>query len=176
MYLYQPAEERGQHHVQLMGSGPVMSWVLDACAILKDKYNVSADVWSVTSYQQLRFDALEADRWNRLHPEDEQKTPLISKILNGVEGPFIAASDYVKALSDMIREWIPGNLTSLGTEGYGMSDTREELRRHFEIDKEMIVIATLDALRKEGKVEAKVVASAIKDLGVDPEKLDPLFI
>lgn len=176
MYLYEPAEKKAKLHVQLMGSGPIMSRVLEARDILQDKYGVSADVWSVTSYGQLRNNALEADRWNRLHPEDEPKVPVIRTTLEGVEGPFVAASDYMKALPDLIREWMPGNLTSLGTEGYGMSDTREELRRHFEIDKEMIVVATLDALRKEGKVEAKVVAEAIKDLGVDPDKLDPLHV
>ncbi len=174
MYLYDEADKKETNHVQLLGSGPIMWRVLEARQILAEKYGVSADVWSVTSYQQLRFDALEVDRYNRLHPESEQKVSKIAQILDGVEGPFIAASDYVKALSDLIREWIPGNLTSMGTEGYGMSDTREELRRHFEIDKEMIVIGVLDALRKEGKVQPGVVAQAIKDLGVDPEKLDPL--
>jgi pyruvate dehydrogenase E1 component len=130
----------------------------------------------VTSYQQLRFNALEADRWNRLHPEEEQRTPVLTSILEGVEGPFIAASDFMKALPDLIREWIPGRLTSMGTEGFGMSDTREELRRHFEIDREMITIGVLDALRKEGKVSAQVVAEAIEELGVDPEKIEPLSI
>src|SRR5690606_12529901 len=133
-------------------------------------------VWSVTSYQQLRFNALEADRWNRLHPEEEQRIPVVSSILEGSEGPFIAASDFMKALPDLIREWIPGRLTSMGTEGYGMSDTREELRRHFEIDCEMITIGVLDALRKEGNVSAKVLAQAIDELGVDPEKIEPLSI
>ena len=176
IYLYDEAEKKEKNHVQLLGSGPIMWRVLEAREILREKYNVSADVWSVTSYQQLRFDALEADRYNRLHPEAEQKVPVITQKLQSSEGPFIAASDYVKALSDLVREWIPGKLTSLGTEGYGMSDTREELRRHFEIDKEMIVVGVLDALRKEGKVSAQVVAGAIKDLGVDPDKLDPLHI
>jgi len=176
MYLYDAEENPLKNHVQLMGSGPIMWRVLEAREILREKYKVSADVWSVTSYQQLRFDALEADRYNRLHPDADQKVPLLRKKLEGVEGPFIAASDYVKALPDLIREWMPGPLTSLGTEGYGMSDTREELRRHFEIDKEMIVIGVLDALRKEGKVSAKVVSSAIADLGVNPDKLDPLSI
>ena len=162
--------------MQLLGSGPIMNQVLTARDILAEKYGVTADVWSVTSYQQLRFDALEADRWNRLHPEEEQKVPFITQSLEGAQGPFIAASDFVKALPDLVREWVPGKLTSMGAEGYGMSDTREMLRRHFEIDAEMIVIGVLDALRKEGRVEAKVVAQAIRDLGVDAEKLDPLHV
>jgi pyruvate dehydrogenase E1 component len=176
MYLYEAAEKREKNHVQLFGSGPIMLRVLEARELLKEKYGVSADVWSVTSYQQLRFNALEADRYNRLHPEGEPRVPVICEILSGAEGPFIAASDYMKALPDLVREWIPGRLTSLGTEGFGMSDTREELRRHFEIDREMITIGVLDALRKEGKVSAKIVAQAIQELGVDPEKIEPLSI
>jgi len=176
IYLYQSADNKLSHHVQLFGSGPIMGRVLEARDLLAEKYGVSADVWSVTSYGELRNDALECDRWNRLHPEADPRTPRISQALAGVEGPFIAASDYVKALPDLLREWIPGRLTSLGTEGYGMSDTREQLRRHFEIDCETITIAVLDTLRKEGKVAASVVAQAIKDLGVDADKLDPLHV
>lgn len=176
IYRYSQAQKKQDKHVQLFGSGPIMNRVLEARELLAEKYGVSADVWSVTSYQQLRYDALECDRYNRLHPESAPRVPFLTKALEGAEGPFIAASDYVKALPDMVREWIPGQLTSLGTEGFGMSDTREALRRHFEIDRESIVIAALDALRKQGKVSAQLVAQAIKDLGVDPEKLEPLRI
>jgi len=176
IYRYSEAAEKQAKHVQLLGSGPIMNRVLEARDLLAEKYGVSADVWSVTSYQQLRYDALECDRHNRLHPEAEPRVPFLTSALQGAEGPFIAASDYVKALPDMVREWVPGQLTSLGTEGFGMSDTREALRRHFEIDKESIVIAALDALRKQGKVDGKVVAQAIQDLGVDPDKLDPLHV
>jgi pyruvate dehydrogenase E1 component len=176
IYRYAQVDEKKSHHVQLMGSGPIMNRVLEARQILAEKYDVSSDVWSVTSYQQLRFDALSCDRHNRLHPEEEARVPYLTAALADAEGPFIAASDYVKALPDLVREWIPGYLTSMGSEGYGMSDTREVLRRHFEIDKEMIVIGVLDALRKEGKIEASVLAQAITDLGVDPNKVDPLSI
>ncbi len=176
IYLFQPALERKALHVQLLGSGPIMNRVLEARDLLAERYGVSADVWSVTSYQQLRFDALEADRYNRMHPEAEQRVPYITQTLSGVTGPFIAASDYVKALPDLVRQWIPGRLVSLGTEGYGMSDTRETLRRHFEIDRETIAIGVLDALYREGKLDAKKVSRAIVDLGVDPDKLDPLHV
>jgi len=176
IYLYEPAAERKALHVQLFGSGPIMNRVLEARDLLAERFGVSADVWSVTSYQQLRFDALEAERYNRLHPEAEQRVPYITQVLSGVQGPFIAASDYVKALSDLLREWIPGRLVSMGTEGYGMSDTREALRRHFEIDRETIVLGALDALYRDGKIDAKKVSRAIVDLGVDPEKLDPLHV
>jgi pyruvate dehydrogenase E1 component len=174
MYLYSQAEQRKKLHVQLLGSGPIMGRVLEARDLLLEKFDVSADVWSVTSYGELRNDALKAERWNRLHPEQEPRTPKVSQILEGVEGPFIAASDYMKALPDLLREWIPGRLTALGTEGYGMSDTREALRRHFEIDREMITVAALDSLRREGKLKAAVVSKAIAELGVDPEKNEPL--
>lgn len=176
IYLFQAAAEKKPLHVQLLGSGPIMNRVLEARDLLAERYGVSADVWSVTSYQQLRFDALEADRYNRLHPEAEQRVPYLAQALSGVSGPFIAASDYVKALPDLVRQWVPGRLVALGTEGYGMSDTREALRRHFEIDRETITIAVLDALYREGKLDAKTVSRAIADLGVDPDKLDPLHV
>jgi pyruvate dehydrogenase E1 component len=131
-------------------------------------------VWSVTSYQQLRNDALRCERYNRLHPEAEARVPFIEKTLSGVDGPFIAASDYMKALPDMLSRWLPGRLVSMGTEGYGMSDTREELRRHFEIDEQCITIGALDALRQEGQVSAAELSKAISELGVDPDKMDPL--
>ncbi len=176
LYQYNKAAKKEQLHVQLFGSGPIMYRVLEAQALLAEKYGVSSDVWSVTSYQQLRNEALECDRWNRLHPESEARVPFVTRTLKSAEGPVVAASDFMKALPDSIREWVPTQLTSLGTEGFGMSDTREALRRHFEIDKESIAIAALDALRKQGKVDAKLVAQAIKDLGVDPDKIDPLHI
>jgi len=176
MYLYSEAEKKEANHVQLLGSGPIMGRVLEARDLLKERFGVSADVWSVTSYGELRNDALKCDRWNRLHPEETPKVAKIAQILDGAEGPFIAASDFMKALPDLLREWIPGNLTSMGTEGYGMSDTREQLRRHFEIDREMIALGVLDALRKEGKIDGKTVAGAIEELGVDADKLDPLDV
>ncbi|OQX68882.1 MAG: pyruvate dehydrogenase (acetyl-transferring), homodimeric type [Sorangiineae bacterium NIC37A_2] len=162
-------------HVELLGSGPLLFRAIEAREILK-KYGVSANIWSVTSYHELRNDALSADRWNRLHPLSEGRVPFLKQALDGVTGPFIAVSDYMKALPDLVREWLPGPLTSLGTEGFGMSDTREELRRHFEIDAESIAIAALDALRKQGKVDGGLVARAISELGVNPDKLDPLSV
>lgn len=174
MYLFSAADERKDLHVQLFGSGPIMGRVLEARELLAEKYGVSADVWSVTSYGELRNDALRAERWNRLHRDQAPRVPKVTQILDGVEGPFVAASDYMKALPDLLRQWIPGRLVALGTEGYGMSDTREMLRRHFEIDREMITIGALDALMQEGKVDASVVTQAIAELGIDPDKSDPL--
>ena len=176
LYKFRPAAKPLGRHVQLFGSGSIMQQVLRAQAILAERFEISSDVWGVTSYQQLRKDALEVERWNRLHPEATPKVPYLSEALKGVQGPFISASDYLKSLGDLIARWVPGRLVPLGTDGFGMSDSRESLRRHFEVDAESIVIATLDALRLEGKGSPAEVAKAIKDLGVDPEKVDALSI
>jgi pyruvate dehydrogenase E1 component len=172
IYRFRRADKKLQHHVQLFGSGSIMNQVLRAQRILAERFDVSSDVWGVTSYSELRKDALDAERHNRLHPDDrEQRVPYVVQALSDVQGPFIAASDYMKVLPDQIARWIPGRLVPLGTDGFGMSDTREALRRHFEVDGENIAIAALDALRQDGKLAPSVVAKAIEALGVDPEKL-----
>jgi len=176
MYRFRPAAEKKDKHVQLFGSGSIMLQVLRAQEILTERFGVSADVWGVTSYQQLRTDALACERWNRLHPDAEARTPYISQVLSNVPGPFIAASDYIKSLPEAIARWIPGRYVPLGTDGFGMSDSREALRRHFEVDAENIVIGALDGLRQEGKFSAKELAQAIRDLGVDASKMDPLSL
>jgi pyruvate dehydrogenase E1 component len=173
IYRFRPAAKKLGRHVQLWGSGSIMQQVLRAQEILAERFGVSSDVWGVTSYQQLRSDALECERVNRLHPEAEPRVPYLTQALAGVEGPFITASDYMKSLGDLVARWVPGRIVPLGTDGFGMSDTREALRRHFEVDAESIVIGALDGLRLEGKVSAAELAAAIRDLGVDPEKVSP---
>jgi len=175
IYLFRPAEKRADNHVQLFGSGSIMQCVLEAQRILADDFGISSDVWSVTSYQQLRNEALCADRWNRLHPESEPRIPFLVRALDGVGGPFIAATDFVKALPDMIRPWMASSYVTLGTDGYGRSDTRQALRRFFEVDPESIAVAAMHALCREGKIPAKKVSEAILGLGIDPEKPDPLL-
>jgi pyruvate dehydrogenase E1 component len=138
---------------------------------LAEKFGVSSDVWGVTSYQALRSDALACERWNRLHPEAPARVPYLTQALKGVEGPFITASYYMKSLGDLVARWIPGRLVPLGTDGFGMSDTRDALRRHFEVDAECIAIGALDGLRQEGKLSSKELADAIRTLNVDPEKV-----
>jgi len=176
IYRFRPAAKKLAKHVQLWGSGSIMLQVLRAQEILAERFGVSSDVWGVTSYQQLRLDALNCERENRLHPEAPAKVPYITQALSGVEGPFITASDYMKSLGDLVARWVPGRIVPLGTDGFGMSDTREALRRHFEVDAESIVIGALDGLRLEGKLTGADVARAIKDLGVDAEKVAPLSI
>ena len=176
MYKFRTVEaNKAKHRVQLFGSGAIMMGVLEAQAILAEKYGVSSDVWSVTSYNELRRDAQECKRWNMFHPTLPPKKSYVEIITEGSEGPFIAASDYVQAHSEQIAQFLPDDFLALGTDGMGRSETREALRRHFEVDAECVVIGALSQLFKQGKIEAKVVEKAIKDLGVNPEKLSPLY-
>lgn len=174
LYLFRPAAARLDRHVQLFGSGSIMPTVLKAQELLAQRFQVSADVWSVPSYQQLRNEALSADRWNRLHPESEPEVPYVAKALRGINGPVIATTDFMKMVPDMIRPWVTQRYITLGTDGYGRSDTREALRRFFEVDAESIAIAAMHALSQEGKVTSAEVSAAIRDLGLDPEKPDPM--
>ncbi len=174
LYLFRPAEEKRDRHVTLFGSGSIMRSVLAAQETLSERFGISSDVWSATSYQQLRQEALATDRWNRLHPESEPRLPWVSRALEGVAGPFVAATDFMKIVPDFIRPWVPGLYVTLGTDGYGRSDTRERLRRHFEVDAESIAVAALHALCREGRLPAAEAARGIRDLGVDPEAPDPL--
>jgi pyruvate dehydrogenase E1 component len=134
--------------------------------ILADKYSIAADVWSVTSYNELRRDCLDVERFNRLHPGTKEQVPFIVTALGDAPGPIIAASDYMKSLPDSLSPWLGARLVSLGTDGFGRSDNREHLRRHFEVDAESIVAATLSKLAREGVIKAKVAEKAFTDLGL----------
>ncbi|MBV9073139.1 MAG: pyruvate dehydrogenase (acetyl-transferring), homodimeric type [Acidobacteria bacterium] len=172
IYKYKAAAG-GKALAQLFGSGPILNEVLKAQGILAEKYGVQTDVWSVTSYTELRREALATDRWNLLHPAEKEKRPYILKALDGAEGPIIAASDYLKIVPDQLSPWLRERLVSLGTDGFGRSDNREYLRKHFEISPESIVAATLSRLTREKKFEVKKAQKAFQDLGIDPEKTDP---
>ena len=163
---------KARARVQLLGSGSILIEALKAQHILAEKYNVAADLWSVTSYSELRREALSIDRWNRLHPAEPVKTPYIQKVLEGTEGPIIAASDYMKAVQDQIAPWLPGRYVTLGTDGFGRSDNREHLRAHFEVDAASIAAAALSKLARDGKFDPKKAAKALGELGIDPEKVD----
>ncbi len=164
----------GKPRVQLFGSGAILRSALAAQRILAEKFDVSSDVWSVTSYTQLARDAIACERWNMLHPGEPPRPSYLAEVFAGVEGPFIAASDYVRAVPKQISQWLPGGLYALGTDGFGRSDLRENLRRHFEVDAECITIAALYRLMKTGKCEQDVLARAVRELGVDPNKPNPL--
>jgi pyruvate dehydrogenase E1 component len=171
IYKFKPAA-KGKATAQLFGSGPILNEVVKAQEMLAEKYGVQADVWSVTSYNELRRDALSVERWNRLHPAEPEKTPYIVSALNGSKGPIIAASDYMKSIPDSLSPWLLNRLVTLGTDGFGRSDNREHLRRHFEVDAAAIVAATLSKLARDGKFDAARAQKAFADLGVDTEKID----
>jgi pyruvate dehydrogenase E1 component len=173
LYLYRGAVQQAKHRAQIFGSGPLMLAALRAQETLASRFEVAADVWSVTSYQQLRNQALATERWNRLHPDQPQRVPYLTRALENATGPVIATSDFMKAVPDMIGRWIGRPFVPLGTDGFGRSDTRDALRRHFEVDAEHIVVATLSTLAQQGQLPAGVVARAIQEYGIDPETLDP---
>jgi pyruvate dehydrogenase E1 component len=173
IYLFRKSEvAKPKARVQLLGSGPILTEALQAQQILAEKYNVAADLWSVTSYNELRREALKIERWNRLHPAEPAQTPYIQQVLQGTEGPIIAASDYMKVVQDQVAPWLPGRFLALGTDGFGRSENREHLRVHFEVNAASIAAAALSKLSREGKFDPKKAAKAFEDLGIDTEKID----
>ncbi|MEW6743506.1 MAG: pyruvate dehydrogenase (acetyl-transferring), homodimeric type [Planctomycetota bacterium] len=175
LYLFRSAI-KGSHKVRLLGSGPILREALRAQEILADRYDVAADVYSATSYKELRRDALAAERESRLHPDREPRVPFVTSMLQKGGGPVIAASDFVRMVPDQIARWVPADFTSLGTDGYGMSDTRAALRRHFEVDAEMIALTALERLAAAGRIERQTVARAIGELGINAGKVDPVTV
>jgi len=175
MYKVSSVEAGGPHRVQLFGSGAILREVLRAQSLLAEKFQVASDVWSITSYTQLRRDAQECERWNMLHPHEPARASYVEQQLIGAAGPCIAASDYVRAVAEQISPWVPGGLFALGTDGMGRSENRATLRRHFEVDAECITIGALYQLKKQGKCDGACVARAVAELGVDPEKQSALY-
>jgi pyruvate dehydrogenase E1 component len=151
----------------------MMRAALEAQQLLADEHDVAADVWSATGYKQLRDDALSVERWNRLHPNEAPRTPYVTELLADSEGPVVAVTDFMKAVPDQIGRFVPAHFATLGTDGYGFSDTRVALRRHFEVDAPSIVIAVLQGLAQTEAIKAEVVAEAISRFDIDPNRLDP---
>ena len=172
-YRLQAPAKGGKLRATLLGSGTILREALAAAAQLEAEYGVRTEVFSVTSFSELRREALECERWNLLHPGKPARTPYVSECFAQAKGPFIAATDYVRTVADQIREWIPGRYLSLGTDGFGRSDARAALRQHFEVDRNYILVATLKALADEGKIEPSVVSGAMDKLGIDAEKPVP---
>jgi pyruvate dehydrogenase E1 component len=174
LYLYKRSET-GPAQVTLFGSGSILNEALKAQKLLAETYGIGTDVWSVTSYNELRRDALAADRWNRLHPAEPERKPYLLETLGNIDMPIIAATDYMKVVPDQISPWLPGRLTPLGTDGFGRSDNREHLRRFFEVDSASIAAAALSRLARWGRYDANRATEAIRDLGLDPERVDPVL-
>jgi len=167
---------RGKVRVNLLGSGTILREVLAAAAILEGEFGVPADVFSVTSFSELRRDALDAERWNLLHPDRVPRAPYVRTCLDGHDGPFVAATDYVRTVPDQIRQWVPGRYHVLGTDGYGRSDSRAALRDFFEVDHRYVVVAALKALADEGTLDAATVSAAIQRFGIDPDRPNPVTV
>lgn len=180
MYLFRKSSETisggSTLRVQLLGSGTILREVIAAAEILDQDFGISADIWSVTSFNELRREALDVTRWNMLHPSEPARLSYVTNCLKDCTGPVVAATDYMKIFADQIREFVPGRYKVLGTDGFGRSDTREKLRQFFEVDRHYVTIATLQALAEDGKISAETVAQAIKKFGIDPDKPNPVTV
>jgi pyruvate dehydrogenase E1 component len=173
MYLLQEGDADATSRVQLLGGGAILREVLAAAELLRNDWSVESDVWSVTSFTELRREGLGAERWSLLHPEEAPRDCTVSRELRERRGPVVAATDYVKTHADQIRPFVPGRYVVLGTDGFGRSDTRERLREFFEVNRHFIAVAALKALADDGEVTPSVVAQAIEKYGIDPAKPPP---
>ena len=174
MYLLQKGK-KGKTRVQLLGSGSILREAIAAADLLSADFKVEADIWSCTSFNQLKRDGDDVSRWNMLHPDKKPKMSYVEKCLLDTDGPVVAATDYVKLFADQIRAYVPRSYSVLGTDGFGRSDTRQALRKHFEVDRYYIAVAALNALMEDGSVSVKTVNAAIKKYGIDPNKNNPLM-
>ena len=173
MYLFKEINNKGKTKVQLLGSGAILNEVIKAAEILSSDFEIDSDIWSVTSFNELRKDAIEIERKNLLNPDKKPEKTYIEKCFEKRTGPFIAATDYIRTLSEGIRNYVPGTYVTLGTDGFGRSDTRKNLRKFFEVNKEFIVYSTLSTLVKEQKIASKVATDAMKKYNIDPKKPIP---
>ena len=177
MYRYRSSGNDGAElRAHLFGSGAILNQALRAQEILGERFNVAADVWSITSFKELYLDGTDSDRFNRLHPDGEPRTPWVRQCLDSTEGVYVIATDYVKALPNSICRWFPKPPVALGTDGFGRSESRAALRRFFEIDAEHIVVATLGALSAEGKIDPAIVTSAIDEFGIEADAPNPVTV
>jgi pyruvate dehydrogenase E1 component len=177
MYLLREGDAANKTRVQLLGSGSILREVMAAADLLQKDWHIAGDVWSVTSFTELRREGLDCERWNLLHPVDKARVPYVTGQLAGRPGPVVASTDYMKLFADQIRPFLPKgrDYRVLGTDGFGRSDFRYKLREHFEVNRHFVVLAALRALADEGKVKPKVLAEAIRKYGIDPEKSNPHY-
>jgi pyruvate dehydrogenase E1 component len=175
LYRYAPGPAGPDRRARILASGPAVLTALDAQRVLAERYDVAAEVWSATSYKALRDDALTAERWNRLHPAEMQRVPHLARVLTPEGGPVVAVSDFTTLVPDQVARWMPQPFVVLGTDGFGLSDTRAALRRHFEVDANHVVLAVLGALVRSGELMASTAADAVLELGLDPEAAEPVL-
>jgi pyruvate dehydrogenase E1 component len=178
MYLFDEIStgQADAPRVQLLGSGAILREVIAAADLLRDDWGVASAIWSTTSFSELRRDGLDCERWNLLHPTRKPRTSWVQQCLGERDAPVVAASDYMKAVADQIRAFVPGTYRVLGTDGYGRSDSREKLRAFFEVDRHWVTVAALMSLAEAGNVERKQVTAAIKQYCIDPDKPNPLKV
>jgi pyruvate dehydrogenase E1 component len=177
MYLLHEGSKRSKKpRVQLLGSGTMLNEAIAAAELLASDWDVEADVWSVTSFTELRRDGIEVERWNMLHPTEEPRRPYVAQALAERQGPVVASTDYLRALADQIRQWVPGSYTVLGTDGYGRSDFRRALRRFFEVDRHYVAVAALKALADTGSFDTARVREAIERYQLDPDAPMPTTV
>jgi pyruvate dehydrogenase E1 component len=169
MYLVRESQRYAQARVQLLGSGTILNEVLAAAELLENEFGIAADVWSVTSFTELRRNGIEVERWNMLHPLQEQRRAYVTECLQGRRGPVIASTDYIRTFADQIRQWVPGRYSVLGTDGFGRSDSRSALRRFFEVDRHYVTVAALKALADDRQIDPRRVQEAIERYQVDPQ-------
>jgi pyruvate dehydrogenase E1 component len=174
MYVLQEHKKQSKAHVQLMGSGTILREVIKAAQMLEEDFSITSDIWSVTSFNELRRDGLSVERFNSMHPDEKPKKSYVAAQLKGRKGPVIAATDYMRIYAEQIRPFIKHNYVTLGTDGYGRSDTRERLRHFFEVDAKYIVLAALNALAAEGMIQSSAIKDAMRRYQIDPDKLDPV--
>jgi pyruvate dehydrogenase E1 component len=173
LYRFATAPQGPGRRAAVLFSGSASQAALEAQRLLAGHHDVGVELWSATSYKALREDALSVERYNRLHPSQPPRTPYVTEALSGIEGPVVAVTDYMKAVPDQVARWLPAPYVTLGTDGFGCSDTRAALRRHFETDAAHVVVAVLDALRQAGEGKADEVEDAIRRYGIDPDQPDP---
>jgi pyruvate dehydrogenase E1 component len=176
MHRVHTAESGAKFSVQLLGSGAILREVLEAADLLKSDFDISCDVWSVTSFNELRREGLDIERWNRLHPEDEPRSNYVAECLDRDRGPVIAATDYIKIHAEQIRPYVPTDYYALGTDGFGRSDSRNRLRYFFEVSRYFVTVSALSALADRGAIPRSLVGDAMKKYGIDPEKPNPVTV
>lgn len=174
MYLLKENKRKSKNHVQLMGSGTILREVIQASQMLEEDFSITSDIWSITSFNELRKDGLAVERYNNMHPKNKAQESYVTSLLKGCKGPVIAATDYMRIYADQIRPFVPNRYVTLGTDGYGRSDTRVKLRHFFEVDAKFIVLSALNALVAEGTLEKSKVVDAMKRYNINPDKLDPV--